>query len=172
VPKVHQDASLFVHCTHDVFKDMRAATKTVFDNHILDERPQKLFLRLRHVINNLVKTFEGTSHYGEVSGGKQMTGGQDKCQDLAQWKLAYCDYRVAEDFEPSLCSRKSEPHVGELVSVVVKLSDTYPEVFGDLCRGLFRLSPDFNHDAEKARKAVTLHKKTLGFKRFKVKAKN
>jgi hypothetical protein len=123
------------------------------------------------MVNNRVEAFQGPSHNRKISSGEQMPGGQDQSQNLAQRQLSYGHNRVTEDCELTLCPRKLKPHLGELVSVVVELSERYSEVFGNLFRRLVWLSPYFNDNAEKARKAVTLHEKILDFGGFKVKAK-
>jgi len=168
---MHENAPFFIDCPRDVFQHIRRAAKTALDDDILNQGPQELFLGLRQVIHDPIKALEGPSHDGKVLGGKQMTGGQDQGQNLAQRQVAYGDHRVVENGEPPLASGKPEPHLGKLIPVVVKLSDGNAEVLGDLFGRLVWLGPDFNNDTEETCKTVTLHKKTIDFHRFKVKSK-
>jgi len=171
MPKVHEDTPLFVNRMHDVFEDVRAAAKAVFDDNILDDRPQKLFLGLGQVINNVVKPFKRASHDRKISGGKQMASSQDKGQEFAEGELPNGDHRIAEDSEAAFFTKKSKPHFGKLISVIVELSGRYSKVFRDLIGESVGLCSDLNDDSQKARKSVTLHKKTIDFNRFKVKVK-
>jgi len=99
MPKVHQDTPLFVNRAHDVFKDVGPAVKAVFDDNILDDRPQKLFLGLGKVINNVAKPFKGAPDDRKIPGGKQMASSQDKCQEFAEGELPNGDHRIAKDSE-------------------------------------------------------------------------
>jgi len=78
---------------------------------------------------------------------------------------------LVQDVELSLCSGKPKSHLGELIPVVVELSDGNAKVFGDLLGQFVGLSPDLNNHPKQTRKAVALHEKTIDFNRFKVKAK-
>jgi hypothetical protein len=61
--------------------------------------------------------------------------------------------------------------LGKLIAVIVELSGRYPKVFRDLIGESVGLRSDLNDDSQETRKSVTLHKKTIDFNRFKVKAK-
>ncbi|MES0363635.1 MAG: hypothetical protein ABUK14_06750, partial [Desulfobacteria bacterium] len=90
----------------------------------------------------------------------------------AEGHLPNGDYRIPEDLEAALYTRKCKPHPGKLISVIVELPDGYSKIFGDLTGESVRLCPDLNDDSQKACKPVTLHKNAIDSNWFKVKAKN
>jgi len=61
--------------------------------------------------------------------------------------------------------------LGKPISVIVELSGRYSKAFRDLIGESVGLCSDLNDDLQQTRKSVTLHKKTIDFNRFKVKAK-
>ena len=80
MPKVNKNTSFLINRTQGVLENIGLAAETIFNDHILNDRREKIFLRFGHVIDDVIKPFERTSYDRKTLGCKEMPGCQNEGQ--------------------------------------------------------------------------------------------
>ena len=78
IPKVNKNTPFLINCSQGIFENVGLAAKTIFNNHVLDNRGQEVFLRFRHVVNDVIEPLERPSYDRKTLGRKEMPGCQDE----------------------------------------------------------------------------------------------